>query len=1666
MSSEIGTTSSAGSRVTTKKCYFFTNPNGLELGSYGTFINKGTLTAGGTSTINGLFRNDGGNATFQDVTFGTVKEDAADSNAFGGSALNGGKVTVTGTAAIDGLWENNGEFNGNGTGKIVVNANQRFSNAVGSQDDWTGKVLGFDEVAVKGNGELWQFLGKDTFETKKLTNEAYGKVYISTSGAEDHPGVMDVTEQVTNQGSIYLNGTLNAVNMNNTGKVQAFQNAADGSAQRGYALNATGSFENTGSVRVQTADITNLKNSHYFEAGKLTLRGTESSITAGTLKTDETELTQGAALTVDLGLLGNGEVNFGKAAISGDLNVNSGTAAIEELNGSSTGKVALNSGSTLKVNQIGEMNGMNIVLGGGTLELAEGQKLTNTTLTLATGESAIGTGLFADGIGENNKLVLDGGSFSFGTAELNGSNAIEVRNGKLTADNINFMGTNKVTLNGGTFETSFSQMFDGYESGTITGKDENGNDIVVQVPGSGITSVGSVKDSVKNGLVVNSGMFRFTGAENGWTNSTVSSAQSVLKSTFTPSGTIDVAFVGNQAGSAGTKYDTSFFNGIEKKEGVGRIIFEDIALEAGKTNLIVGEGTENDTTAVVKDGFGYQAIKDATHVVLTEGKTLQLAGFSGDNAKEQNLLVDGADGTGDVILQSGSKLILGNGGKRGGYLMNLGMEGAELSVKDSDTFHVSSLTASGTNVIGGDENGRLEIDALKTTEATTSTTFNGRVTLAYATDGTNAAIHGNVVNNNDMRYDAVELTFLDGFTNKGLFFTSNDTAAVVKVHGGENSGTIDVIRGESSLIFEEKAFTNKGTIDADTLSVNSELVNEKTITAAIAEINTDATLSNSGTLTLTANEQDGSAALAINGGKLSNSGTVELQKSGLTLNAEGSVIENSGSIQALSASIENGTLTMTGSGKLSVGGFSVGTKTSTFALTPRADETVTGKYEAEGDTVLTADTFSVMDNGAASFSGNAKLQAKTSTVANGGSLASDGNAQLSVGDMTVEGDVSLKGASGITGTNLNVKSTGAMALAGTSNIGFDAIRIEKDGSLTADAGTSVTTETLKTFNESFTLNGALTITGDKGVQFMKTDGSGNEVEDTSSKVLTVETGKEYAQASGDFSQTLRRFDVTKGSTVAFGSDAAGLAEKVAGKSETAKGWMDKAASSGVLSVGTNVKLAAGSGLSIGSVSSDASKPYVEAAADSVTVISGKVFENDGPAFEAVGTAGTATIDKDAKLILTSLSKEGEITFFKNFDLSGNMTGDEWTGGWMGENAIYVADGSELWNVETYWDAESGTLKGKAELADVRTKYNLVIADIANAALRSDAGKGGDVTFLQAAIRNNELSFDETNRLVNSVAQIGASVGAQASFVSDVSSFTDTVEERAGFRNGSEEGLWVKAEGGKKTQDKLDLAGGMKAGYDTDAYGFTFGGDVRVMPEVRVGAAFSYMKGKADSKGDVLTAENDYDTFGFQGYGSWNVADNVRVIGDVGYFHTSNDIEQTIAHADVRKADAKVKSNAVTFGARVEALLDVQSVTVIPHAGLRGVYAVNDDYTTKIDGADAFRNEAENTFTAQLPIGVAVEKAFDAGSGWKVAPYADVTLIPQFGDTDSTTRVTGVGTGVSNEVKADFAGSFAGQVSLGVTAGKDAFSFGASYGLMAGNAGRQDHVFSLNAKYAF
>ena len=182
-------------------------------------------------------------------------------------------------------------------------------------------------------------------------------------------------------------------------------------------------------------------------------------------------------------------------------------------------------------------------------------------------------------------------------------------------------------------------------------------------------------------------------------------------------------------------------------------------------------------------------------------------------------------------------------------------------------------------------------------------------------------------------------------------------------------------------------------------------------------------------------------------------------------------------------------------------------------------------------------------------------------------------------------------------------------------------------------------------------------------------------------------------------------------------------------------------------------------------------------------------------------------------------------------------------------------------------------------------------------------------------------------------------------------------------------------------------------------------------------------------------------------------------------HNSSDITQSINAAGFNKADADVKTNLFSLGARAEANLPVGKANVIPHAGLRYVWAKSGSYDTKVDGKKVWGNTPDATNTFQLPIGVAVRGDIMTVSGWNVRPQADLTFIPQFGDTEQKTKLSNFN-GVSDKLSGEFAGKFGTSVNLGVQADKGPTTFGVRYGFTAGTKGKADHAFKFEYRYRF
>ena len=906
------------------------------------------------------------------------------------------------------------------------------------------------------------------------------------------------------------------------------------------------------------------------------------------------------------------------------------------------------------------------------------------------------------------------------------------------------------------------------------------------------------------------------------------------------------------------------------------------------------------------------------------------------------------------------------------------------------------------------QNGTFSVGALTAIgDSSLSVAKDGTLTISRFSDSetTQSTIDGTLIINSSA-------TVLGQMTNRGAV-TINGASSFADLN---NSGRLESING-----FNGTKLVNSGVIQAQSVNVGTE----------------DAwgTLQNQNGAELTATE---SVTLSLTG-ENANAGNMTAAGINIALDTD-AVFNNSGTITS-----KDNAKNIILSGAEGAKFINSGTlETAALTISGLQFET-TSKVTTESLEMASTD-FIVADTGSIEVEKIAMTD--NATIVNNGSIKISGNENaLTLTDSALTNNGELSASTVVLGETAKVTNNG--------QLGITDLTLNAAGAITQSDDATVNVKNLTVKGDSFDLgSGTWMIGSESGIKFVNEEGQAQAGE------IDVTSGKELVVAGADIDNTV--YHVTKSLT--FGSQS-GLAENLGIK-----------ATNGVLTVDKGVEIGTGGEIHLGQVVQTVSTRTASAfsaAADTVTVFTGNAFGADGSeAGILAGVEGlTAIIDKDAKAVLTGVAQSGQYTLLDGFDLSANLDENgQWTGGWTGENAQYVNvdNGSDLqWKVDATY--EDNAIVADVTAADVRSVYNFSTPDIANAALSSkaDPSKGADVTFMQAVINNKTLDVAQTERIVNSVTQIAAALGTTANVLADATGLMDTVESRMGILTDSADtGLWVHAEGGKYSMDGLKLDAGLDAGYDTKTYGVTFGADGLVTPALRVGASFSYLNGSADAEGDVLSGSNDYDTYGLQAYASYGLSDTMNISGEFGWFHSSSELSQSIAFADVQQAKADVDTDAITLGVRGEWRFDVNGVAVVPHIGLRGVYMMNDAYTTTIDGKEAFRNDQDNTFTMQVPVGVTFEKAFETASGWTVVPSADVTVAAQFGDTDYDTKITGVGTGVSETVNADMAGDVLGRVAFGVKAGNGTSTIGAYYGFTAGDAGRQDHAFKVEMRYAF
>lgn len=1651
---------------------------------FGVFRNFGSLSVGTAEqvateiAVNGQMYNDGASA--QAVFNGDLivaDTNGADSFETLFSNTNGASVNVTGdltiesgnfvnrnaTITVGGTFdskidiENQGVIQAADEGAQLTIDGTTFTNSAAQEA--VGSVKGFN-VEVVGNGTF--NLAGGSADLTGLTLTA-GTAYIAETASDDTVNLGAVT--IAGNQALHVAGDVEVTTLSVAAGAAIDQDLFDSETLGSGLIKATGSVTNEGSITLDELETSSYSDTADATAdfGKLTLAGGEiaGQVKAGELilgnGTDAAQLNvsgsdteaEAGNLRVTSSVVVTKEANItiaaedgqtasmkvvgqsGTSEVDGILQI-AGTVAVGQNGTLYAEGVTLDGGALGVTGSSAQTDSLSATAAGGTINLSQGGKLTvagGSTAGITFNFNGAGTevdfgdsgkwfehatinlnnrnwnltGSDGDGFGENTVNINDGSTVSYtDNAVLKNNSTITVNEGAvLDADRIGFEDrySGSLTLAGGTLVTSLDQIFSEVRADEfIEGTDLTTGEII-QIPVSGIQSVGAVKGELtgSSGIIYESGIFEFT--DDGWTINAVNSASSQLQNAFEKftgaEGTL--VFSGTEDSESGA-FSVADANGLNSN-----IVLAGTILDAAG-DVTFGNAAEFDNVVTVET-TGFQAIANADKVTVTDGHHLYLVGFEGDQGTGK-LLTTAENGTIDV---NNGSLTLGLDGKQtGGKVETINLSNGSLEVAAGGFFGVDSLTSGENGVITVDAGSSLKVGYLSDSESS-ETTVNGALEINDP-----VSLAGKLVNNGTV--------------------TTAGTGSFADL---TNSGTL-----KTAGAFTSQKTVNNGVIESTAEAAFGTLENKGSVTGTAVVIGTDSaagTLTNDVGASITATAEGVNMVLA---GQNTNAGNIEGATVSVKLQ-DGAQLVNSGAIKATGE--EGITLSGSQTAKFTNSG---SLETSRLAVESIAFETTS---EIAADQVsVTGSAFTVADTGA--------VKADTLTITNS-EFVNNGSIELAAEDNAlsiVGGTFTNNGA--VKAADLALSNNAVMSNNGTLTV--TDLSIENGSSITQTDEGVVSTQNLTVVGDMFDLgSGTWVIGSDTGINFINEDG------DPVAATVNVTSGKELVTANADVDNIT--YNVTK--TLTFGTTA-GIADNLGIENVN-----------GILTVDKGVEIGATGSIQVGSAdtadTTRAPGAAFTAEAGSVTIFTGNAFGADGTEAGILAEAEglTAVIDQDAKAVLTGIQHSGSYKLLEGFDLSANLDAEtgEWIGGWTGENGQYVTvdNGSDLeWKVDVAYDKDGNAIVVDTVAADVRSVYNFATPDIANAALASgaDASKGADIAFMQAVINNKDLNVAQTERIVNSVTQIAASLGTAANFLNDASGLMDSVESRTSLLSDAdkESGLWVRMEGGKYKMDGLEIAGGQDAGYDTNTYGVTFGADTLVKPDLRIGAAFSYLNGSADADGDVLSGTNDYDTYGLQAYAAYDVSETMRISGEIGWFHSSAELSQKISFADVRKAEADVDTDAFTLGIRGDWRFDVNGFTVVPHVGLRGIYMMNDDFTTEIDGKKAFENDQDDTFTVQIPVGVAVEKAFATASGWNVVPSADFTVAPQFGDTEYDTTVTGVGTGVSQAVTADMAGDILGRVSFGVKADNGTSSFGAYYGFTAGDAGRQDHAFNLSFSYRF
>lgn len=221
------------------------------------------------------------------------------------------------------------------------------------------------------------------------------------------------------------------------------------------------------------------------------------------------------------------------------------------------------------------------------------------------------------------------------------------------------------------------------------------------------------------------------------------------------------------------------------------------------------------------------------------------------------------------------------------------------------------------------------------------------------------------------------------------------------------------------------------------------------------------------------------------------------------------------------------------------------------------------------------------------------------------------------------------------------------------------------------------------------------------------------------------------------------------------------------------------------------------------------------------------------------------------------------------------------------------------------------------------------------------------------------------------------------------------------------GIWLSPMVKVASSDGFD-SDGLSYGTRVRLTDFAIGADYTLNNGSRVGAYFHTGNGKSTGKGLASHTDGDLKYYGAGLYGKYSY-NNFSLLADVSYNKVTDDVDTDLGLQSYSRASASVDTYMVKAGLTGQYNFNVNTVSVIPHAGVRYTTLKSDDYSVQANGLYIANVKSDRTKVVSFPVGVTVEKAFNVGqTDWKVKPAVDLGVNFNTGDTDASYKTTFIG----------------------------------------------------------